>query len=331
MRFGQIKLPKLSDSQISMNLSGSDLLYNTPSGIPELRCEYRDSFLVKKGFSYPWATDTIVTQGAKHALWLAFELSVFKDTKVLLPKPAWTNYYDWAFERQAIISTYDPFHPEEISTAIKHEEVDVVVLNYPHNPTGHSISNMQLSRIAALADTHGVTIISDEVYSGFGNGETIASHSFKHGRFFIIDSMSKNYASAGLRVGFLTASESNIAKATSLVEKQLTCLPFTTQKISLCLYKDADFHKKVIKFSTLMVDALASMLESYDIEIISSGGIYVWCKNPDKGASIRAGDYQFLGVTGKKFHLTDDYLRLCPTTGGTDVFEAIGVLPNELP
>ena len=78
-------------------------------------------------------------------------------------------------------------------------------MNNPNNPTGAVIPDETLKRIAEIAASHNIWILSDEVYRGLnlvGNpySESIAD---LYERGISVGSMSKTYSLPGLRVGWV--------------------------------------------------------------------------------------------------------------------------------
>lgn len=81
-----------------------------------------------------------------------------------------------------------------------------IYINTPHNPTGHILSSHHLDAIAAVAERHGLWVISDEVYEELWFDEEPPpawTHPRIRPRAVVVHSVSKAYALAGARVGFV--------------------------------------------------------------------------------------------------------------------------------
>ena len=81
----------------------------------------------------------------------------------------------------------------------------LIILNYPHNPTGGSISESGLRAIADAAVKHGVPVLSDEIYSRIlyeGEHKSIATYPGMESLAIILDGFSKTYAMTGWRLGY---------------------------------------------------------------------------------------------------------------------------------
>src|SRR5262249_28614366 len=82
----------------------------------------------------------------------------------------------------------------------------VLVLNTPHNPTGHVLPVETLKNILAEADAVGTFTVVDEVFSGIWHAPTspVPSAAVLSSRAIVIGSLSKVYGLSGLRIGWLT-------------------------------------------------------------------------------------------------------------------------------
>jgi aspartate/methionine/tyrosine aminotransferase len=81
----------------------------------------------------------------------------------------------------------------------------LIILNYPHNPTGGTIPESGLRAIADVAAKHGVPVLSDEIYSRIlydGAHVSIASLPGMEPLAIILDGFSKTYAMTGWRLGY---------------------------------------------------------------------------------------------------------------------------------
>lgn len=94
--------------------------------------------------------------------------------------------------------------PELIRSAIEEHEPDIVMLCSPNNPTGTPLS---LSCIeAAYEATNGIVVV-DEAYAEFSHGQEESAISLLPGRprLLVSRTMSKAFAFAGARLGYLAA------------------------------------------------------------------------------------------------------------------------------
>lgn len=82
----------------------------------------------------------------------------------------------------------------------------LITINNANNPTGAYMDKEYLNRLIAIAETHDLYILSDEVYHSFASDELLAIADLYH-KGISVNSMSKTFSLPGLRVGWLAASE----------------------------------------------------------------------------------------------------------------------------
>lgn len=160
------------------------------------------------------AQDVVVGAGAKP--FIAYAILSTTDfgagDEVIYPNPGFPIY-----ESQIIANGAKPvpihlyesrdfaFDPAELERLIT-PKTKLLILNYPHNPTGGLLSRQDLEAIAAVLRRHPqVWIYADEIYSRLAyTGEffSIAQLPDMYERTIISDGASKTWAMTGWRIGF---------------------------------------------------------------------------------------------------------------------------------
>lgn len=97
------------------------------------------------------------------------------------------------------------FHVEERILERLTEELDLVFLCNPNNPTGILMDPMLLERIVKRCEGKGIYLAVDECFLDFV--EEPKAHSLKHAlvsgkKLFLLKAFTKRYAMAGLRLGY---------------------------------------------------------------------------------------------------------------------------------
>jgi aspartate aminotransferase len=98
------------------------------------------------------------------------------------------------------------FEPAELERLLN-SKTRLLILNYPHNPTGGLLSRKELEDIAAVLKKHPqVWVYADEIYSRLAYGKdeffSIAQVPGMYERTLISDGASKTWAMTGWRLGF---------------------------------------------------------------------------------------------------------------------------------
>lgn len=153
-----------------------------------------------------------VTNGADEAIQSIIQTYLEKNEKLIT--------LDCSFEMPVIYSQIQggevikvPFEEKwtfPVNSFIKKlsdESIKIVYLAVPNNPTGNIIDEKDLRRIIETAKNK--IIIIDETYANYSN---ITYNKFvkEYDNVFSVHSMSKDYALAGLRLGYIISNEENI-------------------------------------------------------------------------------------------------------------------------
>lgn len=216
---------------------GGETHYTSNAGLLDLRkaiaAEASDD-----GIDLDPKTEIVVTTGAMEALLLAMLTVVESGEDVLIPTPAWPNYWTQvkladATPVEVPLPAEDGFalDPERVAQAID-DETAAIILTSPSNPTGRVYEKEAVVEVIETAKEHDAYVIADEVYSGlvYGNQSTgIAGYVDDADHVLAVSSCSKKYAMTGWRLGWLTGPEDVIASATKLHESTTACAPSVAQ------------------------------------------------------------------------------------------------------
>ncbi|MFA6097940.1 MAG: pyridoxal phosphate-dependent aminotransferase [Patescibacteria group bacterium] len=85
------------------------------------------------------------------------------------------------------------------------ENTKLIILNYPHNPTGCIFRPKALKRVVELAAERGIWILADEVYKDIIYDDAFTSVATLKGgldHIILMDGFSKSFAMTGYRIGY---------------------------------------------------------------------------------------------------------------------------------
>ncbi len=104
------------------------------------------------------------------------------------------------------------------------ETTKLVVINFPHNPTGHHISVAEQKEIVAIARKHGVQIFSDEMYRGaeYKPSDQLPAMVDVYEKGISLWGLSKSFGLPGLRIGWLAACDEHFLAQCSQLKDYLT-------------------------------------------------------------------------------------------------------------
>jgi histidinol-phosphate aminotransferase len=153
--------------------------------------------------------------GVSELIWLTAMAFVRPEDRVLVIGPTYGEYARSALLQGGVVSTWtarEETHfaivPREIETELDHCRPRLVFLCNPNNPTGTAIPPRVISTWTKL---HPRTLfVVDEAYQSFAPGLPSLIPD-RAGNLLILRSMTKDYALAGLRLGYAVGAEDVIA------------------------------------------------------------------------------------------------------------------------
>jgi len=112
----------------------------------------------------------------------------------------------------------------------------VLVLNFPTNPTGGTMTREEMQRIADLAIRHNLLVITDEIYSELtfeGEHVSIASLPGMVERTIFLHGFSKAYAMTGFRIGYACGPADIVEAMMKIHQYSMLCASIISQEAAL--------------------------------------------------------------------------------------------------
>ncbi len=122
-----------------------------------------------------------------------------------------------------------------------------LLLNNPVNPTGAVYGREALRQIVEIAKRYDLYLIADEVYGSFVYEEAFISlYSFSDARdrLILVNSASKSYAMAGLRLGYAVAPQPVAAAMGAYLSHALGCPCSLSEQAALAVLSLSDGYEK---------------------------------------------------------------------------------------
>lgn len=187
--------------------------YPPSRGLPRLREAVAAHYNRHHGLSLD-AAHVCVTSGATEALGAAILASVSPGDEVIIFTPAYDSYAPMVRRAGGLVREV-ALKPTE--WRIDREAIDVMIsgktrvmiVNNPHNPTGRLFDAGELATVAAVANEHDLTVISDEVWEHILlDGQRFTPLATLPGmaeRTIKIGSAGKIFSLTGWKVGWIVA------------------------------------------------------------------------------------------------------------------------------
>ncbi|QKG24803.1 pyridoxal phosphate-dependent aminotransferase [Actinomadura verrucosospora] len=205
--------------------------YTPAGGLPELRAAIAEKTERDSGYKVD-ASQVLVTNGGKQAVYEAFAALLDPGDEVLVPTPYWTTYPESIklaggvpVDVVADETTGYKVSVEQLEAA-RTDRTKVLLFVSPSNPTGAVYSRDEIEAIGRWADEHGLWVITDEIYEHlvYGGAEF---HSMPvvvpelADRTLVLNGVAKTYAMTGWRVGWLIGP-ADVVKAAANMQSHAT-------------------------------------------------------------------------------------------------------------
>jgi aspartate aminotransferase len=200
--------------------------YTPTAGLPELRAAIAAKTMRDSGLRAE-ASQVLVTNGGKHALYQAFATLLDPGDEVLLPAPYWVTYPEaiaLAGGVPVVVATGPAggFRAgvEQLEAATT-SRTKLLVFVSPSNPTGAVYPRGELEAVGRWAAERGLWVVTDEIYEHLVYGDA-SFHSLPvvvpelGDRWVVVNGVAKTYAMTGWRVGWLIGPPDVVAAATNL-------------------------------------------------------------------------------------------------------------------
>lgn len=199
--------------------------YSPAAGLPELR----EAIVAKTRRDSGWqttASQVLVTNGGKHAVYNTFEALLNPGDEVLLPAPYWTTYPEpvaLAGGKSVVLPT-DAAAGFKVTVeqleAARTPATKALVFVSPSNPTGAVYSRDETEAIGRWALEHGIWVVTDEIYEHLVY-DGVKAESLPvvvpeiADRTLILNGVAKTYSMTGWRVGWMIGPQDVIKAAAS--------------------------------------------------------------------------------------------------------------------
>ncbi|MDT0016298.1 aminotransferase class I/II-fold pyridoxal phosphate-dependent enzyme [Listeria swaminathanii] len=312
--------------------------YTPNAGMPELLEAASTYFHEKYDLSYT-NKEIIVTVGATEAISVALQTILEPGDEVILPDPIYPGYEPLITLNKAqpikVDTTETNFKltPEQLRAHIT-PKTKALIIPYPSNPTGVTLTKEELAALAEVLKETGIFVIADEIYSELTyRQEHVSIAPMLKEQTIVINGLSKSHAMIGWRIGFLLAPESLTTEMLKIHQYSVTCASSISQKAALEALthgKDDAFQMRT-EYKT-RANFTQDRLEKMGFTVIPpDGAFYFFVKLPDTiqensfdWAVKLAEEAKVAVVPGNAFSEKGDrYFRLSYATSFNNLAEAL--------
>jgi aminotransferase len=194
------------------------------------------------GVAYDPRSQVLVTVGVSEALDLALRAVVNPGDEVLYHEPCYVSY------SPSIALAHGVAVPVACSAehgfAVSAEAIEravtprskVLILNFPTNPTGGTMTRTELLKVADVVLRHNLLVITDEIYAELtfeGEHVSIATLPGMKERTIFLHGFSKAYAMTGFRLGYACGPVELIEAMMRIHQYSMLCASILSQEAAL--------------------------------------------------------------------------------------------------
>ena len=215
-------------------IEGGFTKYTPAGGIDELKDAVIQKFQRDNQLTFK-RSEILISCGGKHSIYNLAQALFDQGQEVIIPAPYWVSYpaiVELADARPVIVETEEKndfkITAEDLGKAIT-PRTKALIINSPSNPTGSAYTRRELEKIAEVALSKNLFVISDEiyekiVYDGFQSVSIASLGEEIIRKTLIVHGVAKTYAMTGWRIGY-TAGPEEIVAAMNNIQSQSTSNP----------------------------------------------------------------------------------------------------------
>ncbi len=239
--------------------------------------------------------EILVTNGSDDALELICKVFLDPGDHVLVPYPTYTHFVTYVQSRGAVlkkVETPDPFKPD-ITSIINNvtPETKLVYIVNPNNPTGVLISRKQIKTLCSIVKD--AVILVDEAYFEFSE-KTVADLIETYPNLIVTRTLSKAWALAGLRVGYLVTNHLTVKELSKVLNpKSVSTLAQVAASAAL---GDIEYMKRYVREVEASKIILLDYFRKKNITAYDSAANYIMVQHPKLELLLKEMENEYIFV-----------------------------------
>jgi aspartate/methionine/tyrosine aminotransferase len=237
------ELLALADDETRALWDGLHLGYTESSGHPLLRREIASLYDTIE------PDDVLTFSGAEEAIFCLVNVSLGPGDHAIVTWPGYQSLYEIARAVGADLTLHelDESAGWALDLGLLRRQVTpatrLIVINVPHNPTGMLADRATFDELVAIADEAGAQLLVDEVYRGLelDEADQLPAGADATRRGVSLGVMSKSFALAGLRIGWLASRDRELlARVAAFKDYTTICSSAPAEILSIIALRARD-------------------------------------------------------------------------------------------
>jgi acetylornithine aminotransferase len=268
--------------------------YPLAQGLPELR-EAAAAWLERRfGVSVDPEAEIVPTYGSKEAIFSLAQVLGTAGRVVAFGEPAYPVYERGALFAGAQVQALPLRRENGFLPDLGELDDDVALLwvNYPHNPTGAVAPREFYDELAEAAERHDFVVGSDEAYTElwFDQRPPSALQAADRSRMVVFQTLSKRSSMTGYRSGFVAGPTEVVAALKAYRPTVGTAPQEFVQRASVVAWSDEEHVEETRARYRAKREVMVPAIEACGWEIVASDAtMYLWVVGPDPGALLERG------------------------------------------
>lgn len=322
--------PDQAKDAVTVAMRGGLNRYTPTQGYEPLRHALRKRLTEEMGQD---PGPVLITSGVSGGLLLAILATVNPGDEVLFLDPYFVMYKQLLPISGGVAVPVDSYPSFKFDAAAVEAKITprskVLILGSPANPTGVTMSEADLAAAVALAKTHNLLIVYDEIYREFRYDDVPpACPLLSYENTLVMRGFSKSHGMTGWRLGYAFGHAGVLEQMTKLQQYTFVCAPSPLQAGALAAL-DWDFTDKIDAYRRkrdIVVEQLADVMEL----AVPNGAFYAFPKVPAgmTGTAFvgKAIDRNVLIIPGSVFSGQDTHVRISFATSDEKLAEGCRIL-----
>lgn len=291
--------------------------YTDNAGLDELRIEiskYLQDFI---HVEYNPQNEIVVTNGCSEGIDIVLRCICDVGDEVIIPQPNFVCYSPLVRMAGATpvfvnCDSADNFKltANQIEKAVT-SKTKCILLSYPNNPTGNTLGEDELNKIARIAIDNDIFVISDEIYGELTYGKekfhSISAVDGMRERTIVLSGFSKAFAMTGWRIGYVCAPKHLLDVIKKLHQYCAMSACTTSQYVALSALKSKNRQR--------YIDVMRNTYDERRRFLVDNlNAIGTDCPMPD-GTFYAFANVSSVGMDGEKFAdklLTSEKVAVVP-------------------